>query len=114
MLHGEAHTAAREANIKWVGPDPIELKPGLEEWYSDFFDLSTDRQIGMAAGPIPHASILRHVDGWPWEEADTFRECMRAMDAIYLKPRKELAAFAAPQMDGEARLRAIFGDRLND
>jgi len=39
---------------------------------------------------------------------------MRAMDAIYLKPRKELAAFAAPQMDGEARLRAIFGDRLND
>src|SRR5690554_1936865 len=88
-LRWQIHTApAYEAAVKQgkfiVELEPPELLPGLSEWLDDFFELSTDRQIGMVAGPIPKASIDRHVEGWSHDEADMFRACMRAMDSVYL------------------------------
>lgn len=58
-----------------IGPDVL---PGYEEWFTAFYELSTDRQIGMAVGPIPAASIDRHGGG------ALFRRVIRAMDRVYL------------------------------
>lgn len=57
--------------------------PGAEIWLAAFWELSTDRQIGMAEGPIPAAAIDRHTRGWPDDEAETFRVCIRMMDQAY-------------------------------
>ena len=51
---------------------------GYDGWYRDFFELSTDRQIGMAVGPIPAASIERQ------GRCELFRRVIRAMDRVYL------------------------------
>lgn len=69
-----------------VPPDfePPEIMQGFRGWYDDFFELSTDRQIGMAVGPIPAASIARHVAGWPDEDAQMFALCIRAMDKVWM------------------------------
>lgn len=69
--------------------EPPELLPGLGGWYDYFFDLSTDRQLGMVAGPIPDASICRCTDGWPDEDAQAFAACIRAMDAAFLEKRDD-------------------------
>ena len=58
-----------------IGPDVL---PGYEDWYRAFHELSTDRQIGMAVGPIPAAAIDRHGGG------AFFRRVIRAMDRVYL------------------------------
>lgn len=57
---------------------------GLDCWYEDFWRLSTERQIGMGAGPIPASAIDRHVAGWSYEDADAFEHCIRRMDEVYL------------------------------
>lgn len=85
---GEAYKAVMAGGYEWEFMPPPELLPGLSEWYDDFFELSTDRQVGMAAGPIPRASITEHTKDWPWEDADCFHACMRAMDALYLQGDK--------------------------
>lgn len=72
---------------------PPPVAPGGEEWLAAFFDLSTDRQItGYGSGPIPAASIARHVAGWPEDEAEAFRRCIRAMDEAF----REACAPPAP------------------
>lgn len=58
---------------------------GYGGWYEDFWELSTERQIGMAEGEIPASVIARHTAGWSWEDAEAFAYCMRAMDRIYLR-----------------------------
>lgn len=61
------------------------MLPGTEPWLADFFELGTDRPSGMnGPGPIPAASIARHVEGWSENEADVFRHVIRAMDRAYL------------------------------
>lgn len=84
-----------------------EIQPGGEEWLSAFFDLSTDRQItGYGSGPIPAASIDRHVSGWPADEADAFRRCIRAMDDAFrdaLAPAKPGEEKGGLPQAGEAR-----------
>ena len=50
-----------------------------------FFELGTDRSMGMGAGPIPAASISRHTAGWPRDEAEVFRYIIRSLDDVYLK-----------------------------
>lgn len=56
--------------------------PGAHEWLEAFWELSTDRQIGMSAGPIPSASIDAWADrrGMDDGERALFRSCIRAMD----------------------------------
>ncbi len=61
------------------------MLPGTEPWLADFFELGTDRPVGMnGPGPIPSSSIDRLVAGWPEDEADIFRHVIRAMDRAYL------------------------------
>lgn len=64
-----------------------ELLPGLDHWLELFWELSTDRQIGMSVGPIPSASIDREIQtsGMACDEADLFRHCMRQADKAYLE-----------------------------
>lgn len=87
----------------WKGEPRPEIQPGFNEWYDDFFELSTDRQIGMAVGPIPKSSIEKHTEGWPPDDAEMFRFCMRAMDAVYLEREEKPAPDVASQ-------RAAFND----
>lgn len=77
--------------------EPPELLPGLEGWFDAFYDLSTDRQLGMVAGPIPDASICRFTAGWPDEDAAAFKACIRAMDGAFLEKSD-----AEPSPDAEA------------
>jgi len=55
----------------------------LAGWYSDFWKLSTERQIGFGVGPIPASAIERHTIGWILEDADMFEHCIREMDEVY-------------------------------
>jgi hypothetical protein len=66
---------------------------GLGEILSAFHELSTDRQIGMAAGPIPSASIDRRVTGMSDSDAAFFRRCIRELDNVFLQ---HIAGDSAP------------------
>ncbi len=48
-----------------------------------FFTLSSDRQLGMAMGPIPYSSIVDYADrtGQDWEE---FLEIIQHVDSVYM------------------------------
>lgn len=85
-------------------------------WYDDFQELSTDRQLGMIAGPIPHSSIEDHVKGWSWEDAEMFRICMRRMDSFWLSfdPKAYANTTKTANMTPQDRLSAIFGGMLHD
>ena len=61
------------------------MLPGYDGWYNDFWELGTDRSIGFSVGPIPAASIARHVAGWDEADALIFRRVIRAMDEVYLR-----------------------------
>ena len=74
-----------------------EIKMGFEAWIADFFKLSKDRQLtGYGSGPIPDASIKRHVAGWDQGEADMFETCIEAMDSAFL-------AAMAPKKDDDGK-----------
>lgn len=118
LENGAAYRTLRKAGSEIPGGlEPPELLPGLGGWYDDFLELSTDRQIGMGIGPIPASSIARHTAGWPEDDADAFRTCIRAMDAVYLdhaagkgrdRPSPDLAGSDNPARDA---FRAAFRGR---
>jgi hypothetical protein len=85
--------------------------PGFEGWMSDFHDLSSDRMFGQVVGPVPKASVDRHVAGWPPGEAATFRAAVHAMDDVYLGHLRRGGAPEEPESDNPARdaLDAAFG-----
>lgn len=85
---------------------PPEIQPGLDVWYDDFYRLSRDRQLGMATGPIPHGSILRHIKGWPDDDAEMFYACIEAMDEAYraYDPKKTVS-----EEDPKAAFERMFG-----
>lgn len=93
MHKAEGYRLSQEMGLDTTEYDPPEpLTEGLRLIYEDFFELSTERQIGMAVGPIPESAITRHTSRWPWDAAWAFRHCIRAMDAVYLeKPDKKPA-----------------------
>ena len=98
----------------WDGPEMPELEPGLMIWWDDFSELSTDRQLGVSAGPIPHSTIAAHTMDWDDDEAEMFRVCMRRMDAAYLEfDPKDIVKVNPIEMTPQDRLKAIFGDNLN-
>lgn len=50
-----------------------------------FWELSTDRQIGMGSGPIPYSSIARFEQENPGLDlGGYFRSIIRDMDIMYL------------------------------
>lgn len=73
---------AKEAGIPTE--EPPELADGFGGWYEDFWELSTERSIGMAIGPIPAHAIDVASAGMTYDDADMFRACMRAMDDVYM------------------------------
>lgn len=91
MTHGEAFAAVVKSGGVWSGVSQPELQPGLDIWYDDFFELSTDRQLGMAAGPLPHGTIARYVEGMDPDDAEMCRACFRAMDELYRSGVKQVA-----------------------
>jgi hypothetical protein len=58
------------------------------EWAA-FWDLTTDRQIGFATGPIPWSAIDRYAARYRIPDFDRFSELIRAMDATYLEHIEE-------------------------
>lgn len=105
---------ATKAGDKWAGPERPEILAGLAGWYDDFWELSTDRQIGMTIGPIPAASIERHTADWPDDDAEMFRVCMRRMDSVYLnyKPGKTPVLPPKDNLSPQDKITALFGGRI--
>lgn len=71
--------------------------PQLCEWYIQaFWDLSTERQVGMALGPIPMSKVEELADRFclTEENTDTLKRSVRAMD-------KEFLAWSAAQAQAE-------------
>jgi hypothetical protein len=64
--------------------EPPEVIEGFDVWFSDFWTLSSERQIGFGYGPIPASAIERHVAGWEDDDAEMFRICIRRMDELYM------------------------------
>lgn len=66
---------------------PPELLPGATDVYSAFWELSSDRQIGMAVGPVPWSSIdrwLRRKRVTDAADIQVFIRLIREMDEVYL------------------------------
>jgi hypothetical protein len=74
-------------------PDPINDRPelmlGLQFYWYAFWELSSDRQIGMSEGPIPWSSMDRWCrrHGINGDEFDRFILMMKHMDSEYMKHR---------------------------
>lgn len=59
---------------------------GFEPWLDAFWELSTDRPIGMdGPGDIPASSIRRWSADMAPDDAELFRRCIRAMDRVALE-----------------------------
>lgn len=107
IIYSDAWREAKEAGVDVDAlhedqfPHPPEIIDGFGGWYEDFWQLSTERQIGMGVGPIPFSAIARHVQGWRYDDADMFAECIKAMDTAYL----ELAA-KKPEERGQKEVNA--------
>ena len=76
-------------------PDKIANKPelitGLELYWKAFVELSSDRAISMAEGPIPWSSMnmwaLRH--GIFGDDFDRFVAVLRKLDEAYLQKQNK-------------------------
>lgn len=79
--------------------------PGAADWLAAFWELCTDRQIGMAMGDIPAASIDRVAREYGAEAAD-FRHCIRAMDRTWRQAIEDKSK--PPTMDA-SRFKEMFG-----
>lgn len=66
-----------------------ELLPGLDLYYSAFFDLSTCRPLGFAEGPIPWLAIDRYCEAndIEGEQREDLHFHVRALDRAYLQWR---------------------------
>lgn len=71
-------------------PDSIanapELQPSLGLFMTAFWDLSHDRQVGQALGPIPWSSINTYADvyGFDDELREDLHVILRDMDRAYI------------------------------
>lgn len=62
------------------------MLPGADEYLRAFSDLSGDRQMGMAAGPIPYTSIDRWAERNGIIDPDDFaalRDAIAVMDEVW-------------------------------
>lgn len=78
------------------------------EWsvWESFWELSTERQIGMSAGPIPVSKIIEHAKTRSGVPSEALIQLIRIMDAEYLKP--------PPKGDGKTLKDALGGQKEDD
>lgn len=64
----------------------VDVFPHLSFEWEAFQALATDRQIGMALGPVPWSSIDRYANryGIAGDAFDRFCDLIRAMDLAFL------------------------------
>jgi hypothetical protein len=76
-------------------PEAYANKPtlltGLEFYWKAFWELSSDRSLGMAEGPIPWSSLDRYAVRYDIfdEEFYRFSSIIRTMDSEYMKFRSK-------------------------
>lgn len=81
-----------------IAPELADIE--LAFWEA-FRELSTERQVGMSAGPIPWSSIQRYVQEHPFVDANTFSRIIRAMDGAYLNHQQgESQTFTREMLKG--------------
>ena len=110
----EAKIVEQAQKLRMPLPDAIKnkprLRPGLEVYYMAFWECSTDRQLGMAEGPIPWTAInawaIRH--GFVGaEEFDRLVRIIKMMDVAYIEHRtkdvKKKAAEPIQSKDDQER-----------
>lgn len=70
----------------WFEEEP-QLAPGEDFFLRAFFNLSTERQIGWASGPIPHSRVVEYGVRSGLEEAtiEILVHVIRRMDQAYLE-----------------------------
>jgi hypothetical protein len=68
-----------------------QLRFGLQFYLQAFFDLDSDRQVGMSLGRIPWSVVTKYAEVYRLTEEDTERlhYFIRAMDIAYLKWQQE-------------------------
>jgi hypothetical protein len=75
-----------------------ELQEGLEFYYLAFMDLTTERSIGFAEGPIPWSRIEQWADAH--DVYDELREDLhyhiRTLDLAYLEYRAKKSTVESP------------------
>lgn len=59
---------------------------GLDFYYSAFWDLASDRNMGFGVGPIPWSSMIKYCEVYNiWEdEQNRFITLVKGMDLVYL------------------------------
>jgi hypothetical protein len=64
-----------------------ELLQGLDLYYNAFWNLCSDRQLGMSVGPIPYSSIANYCKDWKLDEemSDNMKKLVRKMDGTFLE-----------------------------
>jgi hypothetical protein len=77
------------ARGKSLGGDsePPEIEERLLFTWSAFWDLVTDRPVGMVPGPIPNGALRAYARdyGVSGDLFDSFKTIIRAVDAEYLR-----------------------------
>ena len=58
---------------------------GLDFYYDAFRELSTTRQLGLDAGPIPFTAIVEYSRLWDISDFEDFSYVIRRLDEIYLE-----------------------------
>ena len=68
--------------------DEPELFPGLKLYYDAFWELCSDRPMGMSGyGPIPYSSIRRYCVEWDMNDelSSNMKRLIRRMDGEFLE-----------------------------
>lgn len=87
----EAKIVAQSARDGTPLPDKIAnaptLLPGLDLYYTAFFDLSPSRSFGMAAGPIPWGAIAQYAAYYQFDldQEEELFYFVRHLDNEYLR-----------------------------
>lgn len=80
---------------------PPDLHDIEEHVWEAFWNLSTDRPVGMGPGQIPWSSISRMAEEFKAMGEKTFHRLIRAMDATYLGHKTgEKKTFSRSMMRG--------------
>jgi len=76
-----------ESEIPAALLDEPELLQGLALYYNAFWELFSDRQLGMSVGPIPYSSIMMYSREWNLDEemSHAMLKLVRKMDNAFIE-----------------------------